>query len=89
MSLPEVQRLETRGLRWRALTAGSGPPLLLLHGAGASADSFLNLIPLLANDWRILAPDLPGHGGTRSASPNRAGLASMAEDIAELVNAEF
>jgi pimeloyl-ACP methyl ester carboxylesterase len=37
--------------------------LVLVHGAGSSATIWDRMIPLLGDRWRILAPDLPGHGG--------------------------
>ncbi len=47
---------------------GSGEPVLvLLHGLGATGDAWDSWRPLLARRWpgRWLAPDLPGHGGSR------------------------
>jgi magnesium chelatase accessory protein len=49
------------GIRWHVQMAGSGPALLLVHGTGASSHSFRNLIPLLAGQFTVVAPDLPGH----------------------------
>jgi pimeloyl-ACP methyl ester carboxylesterase len=46
--------------------AGSGEPLLLLHGIGSTHDDFVALRPQLDARYRVLAPDLPGHG--RSAA---------------------
>jgi pimeloyl-ACP methyl ester carboxylesterase len=43
-------------------SAGSGEPLLLLHGIGSTHDDFTALRPQLDADYRVLAPDLPGHG---------------------------
>lgn len=40
---------------------GSGPALLLLHGAGAGSFSWRALAPLLADRFRLVMPDLPGH----------------------------
>jgi pimeloyl-ACP methyl ester carboxylesterase len=42
--------------------AGSGEPLLLLHGIGSTHDDFAALRPQLDARYRVLAPDLPGHG---------------------------
>jgi pimeloyl-ACP methyl ester carboxylesterase len=58
--------LLTCGLRVHE--GGSGEPaLLLLHGLGATGDVWEGWRPLLARRWpgRWLAPDLPGHGGSR------------------------
>lgn len=49
--------------------AGDGPALLLLHQSGNSGDEFASLVPHLASHYRLIAPDLPGHG--RSADPPR------------------
>lgn len=40
------------------------PVLLLLHGFPSSSHQFRELIPLLADQYRIIAPDLPGFGFT-------------------------
>jgi pimeloyl-ACP methyl ester carboxylesterase len=42
--------------------AGSGEPLLLLHGIGSTHDDFAALRPRLDAEFDVLAPDLPGHG---------------------------
>jgi pimeloyl-ACP methyl ester carboxylesterase len=41
---------------------GHGEPLLLLHGIGSTRDDFSALMPRLAEDFDVLAVDLPGHG---------------------------
>jgi pimeloyl-ACP methyl ester carboxylesterase len=40
----------------------SGPPLVLLHGGSARWQAFDSIIPDLARDWHLYAPDLRGHG---------------------------
>ncbi|KAI9159019.1 Alpha/Beta hydrolase protein [Paramyrothecium foliicola] len=42
----------------------SKPVILLLHGFPSSSHMFRNLIPLLAEDYHVVAPDLPGFGFT-------------------------
>lgn len=42
------------------------PVVLLLHGFGASSHMFRDLIPALADRYRVVAPDLPGFGMTRT-----------------------
>jgi len=44
--------------------AGDGPALILLHGISASHAVWARTIPAFANRWRVVAPDLPGHGGS-------------------------
>ena len=43
-------------------TAGSGPPLLLLHNATGSSAYFLDVLPLLAAKYKAMAMDIFGHG---------------------------
>ncbi len=63
--------LEQGDLRWHWQRLGAGPPLLLLHGAGASTHSFRDLAPRLAERFDVLAPDLPGLGYSRFMGPVR------------------
>lgn len=43
---------------------GDGPPLVLLHGFGASKDAWLGFVEALPDGPRVLVPDLAGHGGS-------------------------
>jgi pimeloyl-ACP methyl ester carboxylesterase len=68
MTAPVEHRIALTCGEHRYLEAGSGPPLLLLHGMGVAtcANSHDLLIPHLAARFRVLAPDLLGFGlGTR------------------------
>lgn len=42
------------------------PPVVLVHGLSATNASMLPLIPALSTKYHVLAPDLPGHGGTEA-----------------------
>jgi pimeloyl-ACP methyl ester carboxylesterase len=53
--------LANTGVRVRLLAAGSGSPLVLLHGVSLSAATWAPLFPALSGH-RLLAVDLPGHG---------------------------
>src|SRR5215469_1176758 len=44
--------------------------MLLLHGFPSSSHMFRNLIPKLANDYHVVAPDLPGFGFSDSPPPS-------------------
>jgi pimeloyl-ACP methyl ester carboxylesterase len=46
------------------LEAGSGAPLVLLHGIGSCADSWRPIVPLLADRYRVIAWDMPGYGAS-------------------------
>ncbi len=65
------------GLRVRYLEEGSGPTVLLLHGAslGSSADVWTaNLADLAAYGLRAIAPDLPGFGLSDGSSDHSVGF---------------
>lgn len=53
----------------RYLTAGEGDPVILLHGIGldAASVSWKHLLPHLAENHRVIAPDFPGHGESDGA----------------------
>ncbi len=63
----EDHNIEIDGLPVRYLSAGEGPPLLLLHGAGNNSLDWRWVMPALAATHRVYAPDLPG--SPDSASP--------------------
>jgi pimeloyl-ACP methyl ester carboxylesterase len=75
------RRLDVKGGRIRYFVAGSGPPLVLVHGLGGSATNWCELVPLLAEHRRLIVPDLPGHGGS-DALPVVASLGAFAERVA-------
>lgn len=50
------------GYRRAFLSAGQGPPLLLIHGIGDSSRTWLPVIEAFAADHTVIAPDLLGHG---------------------------
>ena len=78
------RRVRHRPHDWHVQEWGTGPTLLLLHGAGASTHTWRDLIPRLSENHHVVAFDLPGHGFTRAGSVSRLGLATTAEDIAAL-----
>ncbi|HMD63174.1 MAG TPA: acetoin dehydrogenase dihydrolipoyllysine-residue acetyltransferase subunit [Stellaceae bacterium] len=60
------RELEAAGLRLRYLEVGEGDsvPVLLLHGFGADLNTWMFTQPALADGRRVVALDLPGHGGS-------------------------
>ena len=56
--------IDVEGLLVRYLTAGSGPPLVLVHGVGTSAGEWSWVLPTLARDHLVYAIDLPGFDGS-------------------------
>ncbi|CUJ58457.1 alpha/beta fold hydrolase [Achromobacter xylosoxidans] len=59
------------------------PIVLLLHGYAASSFMYRNLIPLLADGYRVIAPDLPGFGFTEA--PARGQYDYTFDQLAETI----
>src|SRR5262245_57971047 len=76
--------VEAAGYRWHVQVMGEGPVALLAHGTGAATHSWRMLMPLLAQHFTVVAPDLPGHGFTQSPPGHRLSLVGMAQDLAAL-----
>lgn len=68
--------------RWHVQRMGTGKPLLLLHGTGASVHSWRDLMPLLAQSHEVIALDLPRHAFTTGHSAAAMSLPAMAREIA-------
>ena len=77
--------VEAAGIRWHVQQMGEGPSLLLIHGTGAATHSWRGLLPLLAQHFSVIAPDLPGHGFTQSPPSHRLSLPGMAADLGALL----
>ena len=77
--------MQAAGLDWHVQIAGTGPTLLLLHGSGASAHSWADLLPLLAPHATVVVPDLPGHGHTTGARVDELTLPRGREALAALL----
>jgi len=77
--------VEAAGIRWHVQRTGEGPSLLLIHGTGAATHSWRGLLPLLAQHFSVVAPDLPGHGFTQSPPADRLSLPGMSADLGALL----
>jgi magnesium chelatase accessory protein len=75
------------GFTWHVQILGHGPPCLLLHGTGASTHSWRQLVPLLAPHFRLIVPDLPGHGFTEFPPSDALSLPGMAKAVGDLMKA--
>jgi pimeloyl-ACP methyl ester carboxylesterase len=53
-----------RTARVRYFTSGSGPPLVLVHGLGGAASNWRLVAPALAEERRVIVPELPGRAGS-------------------------
>ena len=60
----EVCYYDAGGIRTRCLHAGSGEPLILLHGMGGHAEAYFKNIVPLASRFHVYAIDMIGHGYT-------------------------
>jgi pimeloyl-ACP methyl ester carboxylesterase len=69
---------------YREAGAADAPALLLLHGFPSSSHMFRDLIPLLADRFHIIAPDLPGFG--QSDMPARGKFAYTFDHLAEVIS---
>ncbi len=74
------------GIDWHVQIAGDGPVLLLLHGTGAATHSWRDMLHPLAQHFRVIAPDLPGHGFTKGRPPNGLTMPGIARAIAYLLS---
>ena len=94
----EPRTVAIAGLRWAVRAAGSGPALLLLHGFTGSGRSWEGGLAAgaLGAGLSVIAPDLPGHGGTAWRAggadnatdldePSRAAVERSADDLVELL----
>lgn len=66
---------------YREAGPADAPVLLLLHGFPTAGHMFRDLIPLLADRYRVIAPDLPGFGNT--AAPRRGQFDYSFEALAQ------
>lgn len=78
--------VEAGGVHWHVQMMGEGPVALLLHGAGAATHSWRDLAPLLAKRYRIIAPDLPGHGFSSMNGARTQSLPGMAKAVVALLD---
>jgi pimeloyl-ACP methyl ester carboxylesterase len=67
-SIEDVQHVVVHGHRRAYRVAGSGPALLLLHGLACDSSTWVDVMPALAENFTVIAPDLLGHG--QSDKPN-------------------
>jgi len=79
----EERRLD--GIRY--FVGGSGPPLLLVHGLAGLASNWREVAPVLAEERRLVLPELPGHGGSDRLSGVRS-LDPFAEAVLAVAEAE-
>ena len=57
-------KIEGLDIFYREAGPKDAPVVLLLHGFPTSSHMFRNLIPVLADDFHLVAPDYPGYGNS-------------------------
>ena len=78
--------VETDGITWHVQVAGDGPAILLLHGTAGATHSWRHVLPALATRYRVIAPDLPGHGLTLTSDPETLDLRGMTGAVRALLS---
>lgn len=83
----KYKTIEVSGLNVFYREAGNpqSPAVLLLHGFPTSSHMFRNLIPQLAGDYHVVAPDLPGFGFTKA--PPRDKFKYTFDNLAKVIDA--
>ena len=72
------------GVRLAYRDEGSGPPILLVHGWGVSGGLFAPQWEELASRFRLIVPDMPGHGSS-GEFPQGSDFELLADCLAELI----
>src|SRR6185312_1393637 len=85
----KAQRVQTSGATLHTVMGGSGPPLLLIHGAPLTHLSWYRVAPELAKKYTVVAPDLRGYGDSSKPEDGDKHInyskRSMAQDKVELM----
>src|ERR1700753_443134 len=84
---PDLQTIETNGIKLRVALAGSGPLVVLIHGFSERWDSWRHQIPVLADaGYRVVALDVRGYGGSdKPADAEAYSLKNLSADISGLI----
>jgi pimeloyl-ACP methyl ester carboxylesterase len=83
MAEPTRHQVAVNGIRLQVTEAGSGPPVILLHGFPETSYGWRHQIPPLAERYHVIAPDLRGYGDSDKPYTGYD-KRNMAQDIKEL-----
>ena len=59
------EKIKINGRDVHYYTAGQGEPLVVIHGGGGDARTWLKNVAALADNYTVYVPDLPGFGGSQ------------------------
>jgi pimeloyl-ACP methyl ester carboxylesterase len=77
-------RVNELDIFYREAGPNDAPAILLLHGFPTSSQMFRNLIPLLADEYHVVAPDYPGYG--HSSMPSRDQFPYTFDNLAKVID---
>ncbi len=87
---PEIgATADANGIKTNYLEAGKGDPVILIHGSGPGVTSYANwrlVLPALAENFRVLAPDMVGFGFTERPANIEYGVQTWADQVVGLMD---
>ena len=83
-AIDTVPKLNINNIEIYYEISGQGEPLLLIHGLGSCSEDWQLQVPVLSQYYRILTPDLRGHGKS-DKPPQRYNVDITTSDIVELL----
>jgi 2-hydroxy-6-oxo-octa-2,4-dienoate hydrolase len=87
---PEIgATADAAGIKTNYLEAGQGPPIVLVHGSGPGVTAYANwrlVIPALAEQFHVIAPDMVGFGFTDRPDDVQFGVQTWADQLVGLMD---
>ena len=87
---PEIgATADANGIKTNYLEAGTGDPVVLIHGSGPGVTSYANwrlVLPALAENFRVVAPDMVGFGFSERPANIQYGVQTWADQVVGLMD---
>ena len=87
---PEIgATADSNGIKTNYLEAGKGDPVVLIHGSGPGVTSYANwrlVLPALAENFRVVAPDMVGFGFSERPANIEYGVQTWADQVVGLMD---
>lgn len=80
---------DANGIKTNYLEAGNGDPVVLIHGSGPGVTSYANwrlVLPALAENFRVVAPDMVGFGFSQRPADIEYGVQTWADQVVGLMD---